>query len=69
MQTSMHESEIHAYARQLFEAHGPKAAAEAAQKARAFEEKGDQDQSAKDQSVTWRRVEAAIRLMSGPVQS
>ena len=64
MQASMQESEIHAYARQLYEAHGTRAAAEAAQKARAFEDKGDQDQSR-----TWRHIEAAIRLMNGPHQS
>ncbi|WP_184425366.1 hypothetical protein [Rhodoblastus acidophilus] len=59
----MQEAEIHAYARQLFEARGPKAAAEAAQKAQAFEEKGDQDQSR-----TWRHIEDAIKLMRGPHQ-
>lgn len=64
MQASMQESEIHAYARQLFEAHGPRAAAEAAQKALAFEAKGD-----RDQSRTWRHIEAAIKLMRGPNQS
>ena len=64
MQATMHEAEISAYARQLYEAHGARAAAEAAQKARAFEEKGDEDQS-----TTWRRVEAAIKLMRGPNQS
>ncbi|PPQ33578.1 hypothetical protein CCR94_01500 [Rhodoblastus sphagnicola] len=60
----MQEAEIHTYARQLFEARGAKAAAEAAQKAHAFEEKGD-----KEQSRTWRHIEAAIKLMRGPNQS
>jgi hypothetical protein len=64
MQTMMREAEIHGYARQLFDAHGARGAAEAAQKARAFEDKGDQDQSR-----TWRRIEAAIKLMRGPNQS
>jgi len=63
MQATMQEAEIHAYARQLYEAHGPKAAAEAAQKARAFEDKGDQEQS-----LTWRHIEDAIKLMRGPHQ-
>jgi hypothetical protein len=63
MQSSMQEAEIHGYARQLYEAHGPKAAAEAAQKAQAFEEKGDQDQSR-----IWRHIEEAIKLMRGPHQ-
>jgi len=63
MQATMQEAEIHAYARQLYEAHGPKAAAEAAQKARAFEDKGDQEQSR-----TWRHIEDAIKLMRGPHQ-
>ena len=34
----MELSEVHDYARRLMEAHGPKAIAEAAQKARSFEE-------------------------------
>lgn len=57
----MHTTEIQEYARQLFEAHGRKAVAEAAQKARAFEERGD-----KEQAQTWRRIEAALKLMQGP---
>ncbi|MCW2318246.1 hypothetical protein SAMN06265338_11192 [Rhodoblastus acidophilus] len=63
MQASMQEAEIHSYARQLYDAHGARAAAEAAQKARVFEEKGDQEQSR-----TWRHIEAAIKLMRGPTQ-
>lgn len=53
--------EIQAHARKLMEAHGTKALAEAAQKARTFEEKGDVEQAA-----TWRRVEAALRQLQGP---
>ena len=60
----MQETEIHEYARELLEAHGAKAVAEAAEKARSFEEKGN-DEEAK----TWRRIEAALKLMSGPHQS
>ena len=57
----MKESEIHDYARQLFEAHGGSAIAEAAQRARGFEEQGESEQAR-----TWRRIEAALKLMRGP---
>lgn len=57
----MKESEIHDYARQLLEAHGSAAIVEAAQKASGFEQQGESEQAA-----TWRRVEAAMRLMRGP---
>jgi hypothetical protein len=60
----MLESEIHDYARQLFTARGDKAVADAAQKARAFEEKGNAEEA-----ETWRHIEAAIKLMLGPHQS
>jgi len=60
----MHTTEIQQYARQLLEAHGAKAIAEAAQKAAACEKSGD-----KEQAQTWRRVEAALLLMRGPRQS
>ena len=43
------------------EAHGPKAIAEAAQKARSFEERGDAEQA-----KTWRDIEQALLLMRGP---
>jgi hypothetical protein len=56
--------DIQDYARQLFEAHGFKAIAEAAQKARAFEEQGDNEQA-----ETWRRIESALMLMRGPNES
>jgi diphthamide biosynthesis methyltransferase len=61
---AMHATEIQEYARQLLEAHGAKAIAEAAQKAVAFERAGD-----KKQAETWRRVEAALMLMRGPRQA
>jgi hypothetical protein len=51
------------YARRLFEAHGVKAIAEAAQKASDLEKKGD-----KQQAETWRRIEAALKEMRGPHQ-
>jgi len=60
----MREAEIHDYARRLFNARGPKAAAEAAQKARSFEESGKVKEA-----TTWRHVEAAIKGMLGPHQS
>jgi hypothetical protein len=60
----MHTTEIQEYARQLLEAHGAKAIAEAAQKAVASEKRGD-----KEQAHTWRQVEAALMLMRGPRQT
>jgi hypothetical protein len=60
----MQEIDIHDYARQLLEAHGDKAVAEAAQKACAFEKQG-----ASEQAETWRHIEAALKLMRGPHES
>jgi hypothetical protein len=57
----MQEIEIQDYARQLLEAHGDKAVAEAAQKACALEKQGNNEQA-----ETWRHVEAALKLMRGP---
>jgi hypothetical protein len=57
----MQEIEIQDYARQLLEAHGDKAVAEAAQKASALEKQGDSEQA-----ETWRHIEAAMKLMRGP---
>ena len=56
--------EIQEHARKLLDAHGEKALAEAAQKAKAFEAQGD-----KEQAQTWRRIEAALREMQGPHES
>jgi len=53
--------DIQEHARKLRDAHGDKAAAEAAQKAKAFEQQGDAEQA-----KTWRRIEAALREMLGP---
>jgi hypothetical protein len=61
---AMDATKIQDYARQLLEAHGAKAIAEAAQKAAACEKAGD-----KERAQTWRRVEAALLLMHGPRQS
>ena len=60
----MQEIDIHDYARQLLEAHGDKAIAEAAQKACAFEKEG-----ASEQAETWRHIEAALKSMRGPRES
>lgn len=60
----MREMEIHDYARQLLEAHGPKAIAEAAQNAIDLEQKGELELA-----KTWRHIEDAMRLMRGPHQS
>jgi hypothetical protein len=54
-------TQIQAYARQLFEAQGPKAIAAAAQRARRLEQQKDLEQA-----ETWRRIEAALMLMRGP---
>jgi hypothetical protein len=60
-ESTMDEVEIHDYARQLMEAHGSKAIAEAARKAQACEQRGE-----RDQAETWRHVEAALKMMRGP---
>ena len=60
----MQETEIHTYARQLMETHGPQAIAKAAQRAAECEAEGKQDQ-ARD----WRHVADALKLMRGPHQS
>lgn len=57
----MEADQIIDYARQLFEAHGNGAIAEAAQKAAALEQQGE-----REQAETWRRIEAALKLMCGP---
>lgn len=57
----MEISEITRYARQLKEAFGDAALAEAAQKAKDFKLKGDSENA-----ENWRRIEAALRQMQGP---
>jgi hypothetical protein len=52
---------IQDYVRQLFEAHGYKAIAEAAQKASDFEKQGN-----KEEADTWRRIETVLLGMRGP---
>jgi hypothetical protein len=60
----MLEIDVYEYARQLMDAHGDKAVAEAAQKAATLEKQGQGDEA-----ETWRHVEAALKLMRGPVES
>jgi hypothetical protein len=60
----MTTTDASALARQLFAAQGAKAIAEAAQKAEASKEAGDEEQA-----KMWRRVESALREMRGPHQS
>jgi hypothetical protein len=60
----MREIDVQDYARQLLEAHGDKAVAEAAQKASSLETQGD-----KEEAATWRHIEAALKLMRGPHES
>lgn len=60
----MREIEMHDYARQLLEAHGAKAIAEAAQNAIDLERNGDVELA-----KAWRHIEDAMKLMRGPHQS
>ena len=60
----MQEIEVYDYARQLLEAHGAGAVAEAAQRARVLEQQGENERA-----QTWRHVEAALIAMRGPHQS
>ena len=57
----MDMSQIDDYAQRLYNAHGDKAEYEAAQKAKAFEAKGDAENA--DQ---WRKVREKIRILRGP---
>lgn len=59
----MQETEIHTYARQLMETHGPKAIAKAAQRAVECEAQGEAEEA-----KTWRHVEDALKIMRGPAQ-
>ena len=57
----MKATKVAEHARQLLEAHGDKAEAEAAQKANEHEAKGNTEDAA-----NWRRVRAAIHEMRSP---
>jgi hypothetical protein len=58
---AMSEIEIHDYARQLLEAFGDGAVAQAAQKACSCEEKGETEDA-----ETWRHIESVLKVMRGP---
>lgn len=60
----MEMAKITQYARSLYEAHGDKAEAEAAQKAKALEDAGDMAEA-----ETWRAVQRAIREIRGAHES
>jgi hypothetical protein len=60
----MEEMIINDYARQLMDAHGQRAIAEAAQRAAEHERNKDDDEA-----KTWRRVEQALKSMRGPIAS
>ena len=60
----MEETLISDYARELMEAHGERAIAEAAQHAVACERRND-----KEGAETWRHVAAALKAMCGPSAS
>ena len=57
----MQEIDIQDYARQLLDAHGDRAVAEAAQRASALEKQGN-----KEEADTWRHIESALLVMRGP---
>jgi hypothetical protein len=57
----MNANDISAIAHHLFETHGAKAIAEAAQKAAYFEQASDSQQA-----KMWQRVEEVLREMRGP---
>ncbi len=57
----MQAMDIQEQARKLRDARGDLAIAQAAQKARELEQQGDIKEA-----ETWRRIEAALRLMQGP---
>ena len=59
----MEVAKIAEYARALYDAHGDKAEAEAARKAKALEDEGDDAQA-----ETWRAVQRAIREIRGARQ-
>ena len=52
---------IQEHARKLLAAHGSTAIAQAAQKAKTYEQKHELEEA-----KTWRRIEAALREMLGP---
>ena len=63
-QTNNPTPDVSALARHLYEAQGPRAIAEAAQKADACADDGDEEQAR-----LWRSVETALRELRGPRQT
>ena len=61
---AMEFSNVAEYAQALLEAHGDKAEAEAAQKAKKYEEAGETQEAA-----NWRAIRAAIREIRGAHES
>jgi hypothetical protein len=59
----LHEIDVHEFARQMLEAHGDKAIAEAAQRACTLEKEGK-----REVAETWRHIEAALKMIRGPHQ-
>jgi hypothetical protein len=57
----MNAVEVQTHAHKLYEAHGAKALAQAAQMVRQYEQRGDKG-SAED----WRRIENALQQLRGP---
>jgi hypothetical protein len=64
MGLTMQTIAIQEYAQQLLETHGGNAVVVAAEKARSFEDGGN-----KVEAETWRKIEAALKLMRGPRES
>ena len=60
----MEIAQIQSYARQLYETQGARAIAEVAQRAAAYERRGQNEEA-----QTWRRIEAALILLRGPRES
>jgi hypothetical protein len=58
------EMQVHTIARQMIEKQGFEAIAQAAQNARACENKGDTEEAKE-----WRHIEEAMRIMRGPHHS
>ncbi len=57
----MNSVDVQTHAQKLFAAHGPKALAEAAQKVREFEQKGE-----RQQAQDWKQIESALQHLRGP---
>ena len=55
------EIQVHVIARQMFEKHGLEAIVQAAQNAKACENKGDTEEARE-----WRHIEDAMKMMRGP---